>query len=112
MCLWKRREWKIFLCILTDRRYGEGAGYWKRYDAYRAGGGKFKAAWRGRAYCEYSEGYLEGENLVVTSGAMKNYRGTVKKVLRHKRLVVLEMPLMGRVVEVTVGLGIVKREPG
>lgn len=49
---------------------------------------------------------------MVTSGAMKNYRGTVKKVLRHKRLVVLEMPLMGRVVEVTVGLGIVKREPG
>lgn len=58
----------------------------------------------------YSEGYMEGENLVVTFGAMKNYRGTVKKVLRHKRLVVLEMPLMGRMVEVTVGLGIVRRE--
>ena len=59
---------------------------------------------------KYSEGYLEGEKLVVTSGAMKNYRGIVKKVLRHKRLVVLEMPLMGRGVEVTVGLGIVKRQ--
>ena len=59
---------------------------------------------------EYSEGYLEGEKLIVTSGAMKNFRGTVKKVLRHKRLVVLEVPLMGRIGEVTVGLGIVKRQ--
>lgn len=59
---------------------------------------------------KYSEGYLEGEKLVVMSGAMKNYQGTVKKVLRHKRLVVLEVLLMGRKVEVTVGMGIVKRQ--
>lgn len=58
----------------------------------------------------YSEGYMEGEKLVVTSGAMKNFKGIVRKVLRHKRLVVLEMPLMGRTVEITVGLGIVKRQ--
>ena len=59
---------------------------------------------------KYSEGYLEGEQLVVTSGAMMNYKGTVKKVLRHKRLIVLEVPLMGRAVEVAVGVGIVKRQ--
>lgn len=59
---------------------------------------------------KYSEGYLEGEKLIVTSGAMKDYRGTIKKVLRHKRLVVLEVPLMGQTIEVTVGLGIVKRQ--
>lgn len=59
---------------------------------------------------KYSEGYMEGEKLVVTSGSMKNYKGIVKKVLRHKRLVVLEVPLMGRTVDVTVGLGIVKRQ--
>lgn len=58
----------------------------------------------------YSQGYIEGEELVVTSGAMKMWRGKVKKVLRHKRLVVIEMPLMGRVVEVTVGMGIVSRQ--
>lgn len=59
---------------------------------------------------KYSEGYLEGEKLFITSGAMKNFEGTVKKVLRHKRLVVLEVPLMGQTIEVTVGLGIVKRQ--
>lgn len=58
----------------------------------------------------YSEGYIEGEKLVVTSGAMKECRGKLKKVLRHKRMVVLEIPLLGRSVEVTVGMGIVSRQ--
>lgn len=58
----------------------------------------------------YSQGYIEGEELIVMSGAMKEYCGKVKKVLRHKRLVVLEIPLMGRMVEVTVGMGIVSRQ--
>ena len=58
---------------------------------------------------EYSEGYLEGEKLVVTSGALEGYEGRIKKILRHKRLVVLEVPLMGRTVEVTLGLGVVEK---
>lgn len=59
---------------------------------------------------EYSEGYLEGEKLVVTSGALEGYEGRIKKILRHKRLVVLEVPLLGRTVEVTLGLGVVEKK--
>lgn len=58
---------------------------------------------------KYSEGYIEGDKLVVTSGALKDFEGKVKKVLRHKRLVVVEVPLLGRTVEVTVGMGVVER---
>ncbi|MCI9143204.1 MAG: antiterminator LoaP [Lachnospiraceae bacterium] len=58
---------------------------------------------------EYSEGYLEGDKLVVTSGALEGYEGRIKKILRHKRLVVLEVPLLGRTVEVTLGLGVVEK---
>lgn len=57
----------------------------------------------------YSEGYLEGDKLIVMSGALKDYEGRVKKILRHKRLVVLEVPLLGRNVEVTLGLGVVEK---
>lgn len=57
----------------------------------------------------YSEGYLEGENLIVTRGALAGYEGRIKKILRHKRLVVLEVPLLGRMVEVTLGLGVVEK---
>ena len=59
----------------------------------------------------YSEGYLEGDRLVVTSGALQGYEGKIKKILRHKRLVVLEVSLLGRDVEVTLGLGIVEKKP-
>lgn len=59
---------------------------------------------------KYSEGYLEGDRLVVTSGPLKDFEGKVKKILRHKRLVVMEIPLLGQTVEVTLGLGVVDRK--
>jgi transcriptional antiterminator NusG len=58
---------------------------------------------------KYSEGYMEGEQLVIVSGALAGYEGKIRKIIRHKRLVVLEVPLLGRVVEVTVGLGVVEK---
>lgn len=58
----------------------------------------------------YSEGWLEGDRLVVNAGPLKGYEGKIKKILRHKRLVVLEVPLLGRQVEVTLGLGVVEKQ--
>lgn len=66
----------------------------------------------GEHVVKYSEGYLEGDKLVVTSGALKGYEGKIKRILRHKRLVVLEVPLLGRIVEVTLGLGVVEKRQG
>ena len=59
---------------------------------------------------KYSEGYIEGDTLVITDGALKDFEGKVKKILRHKRLVVMEIPLLGQSVEVTLGLGVVSRQ--
>ena len=58
---------------------------------------------------KYSEGYIEGDKLGVTSGPLKDFEGRIKKILRHKRLVVMEVPLLGHTVEVTLGLGVVER---
>lgn len=58
---------------------------------------------------KYSEGYIEGDKLVVTSGPLKDFEGKVKKILRHKRLVVMEFSLLGQTVEVTLGLGVIKK---
>lgn len=57
----------------------------------------------------YSEGYLEGDKLIINEGSLKGYEGRIKKVLRHKRLVVLEVSLLGRKVEITLGLGVVEK---
>lgn len=59
---------------------------------------------------KYSEGYIEGDKLVVTSGPLKDFEGNVKKILRHKRLVVMEVSLLGQTVEVTLGLGVVEKK--
>ena len=57
----------------------------------------------------YSEGFMVGERLTVISGALAGYEGKIKKILRHKRLVILEVPLLDRMVDVTVGLGVVEK---
>lgn len=58
---------------------------------------------------EYSEGYLEGEKLIVTEGAMQGFEGKVKRLDRHRRLVTIEVQLLGRLVEIQLGLGVVRR---
>lgn len=57
----------------------------------------------------YSEGYIEGDSLVVSSGALQGCEAKVKKILRHKRLAVLEVALLGRSVDVTLGLGVLEK---
>ena len=58
---------------------------------------------------KFSEGYLEGEKLIITEGALEGYEGKVKRLLRHQRLVIIEVHLMGQTVEVKLGLEVVKR---
>ena len=58
---------------------------------------------------EMSVGYIEGENVVVTSGPMKDWEGKVKKIDRHKKIAVLELEFFGRMTDVTVGLEIVEK---
>lgn len=71
---------------------------------------RIRSLCREKHVAKYSEGYIQGDTLIITDGALKDFSGKVKKILRHKRLIVLEVPLLGRMVEVTLGLGIVARE--
>lgn len=56
-----------------------------------------------------SYGYIENDRIVITDGPMKDYKGTVKKIDRHKRKAVIEVELFGRTMEVNVGVEIVKK---
>lgn len=56
----------------------------------------------------YSEGFRQGSTIEITSGAFKGYKGQIVKQDRHRRLARIIVPLMGREVEVEIGLGIVK----
>lgn len=56
-----------------------------------------------------SEGIIVGERVVVYEGPLQGREGLIKKVDRRKRLAVLEMELLGRTIDVTVGLEIVAK---
>lgn len=58
---------------------------------------------------QMSVGFLIGEELCITKGALKNYQGRIKKIDRHKRTAVLAVNLFGRETPVEVGLEVVKK---
>ncbi len=58
----------------------------------------------------YSEGYRRRDKVVITSGAFEGYRGEIKKLDRHNRVAWVELPFLGQMTVVEIGLGIVKSE--
>lgn len=56
-----------------------------------------------------SEGIIEDDRVVVTSGPLKGHEGMIKKVDRHKRRAYLEVEMFGRKIETRVGLEIVAK---
>ena len=60
-------------------------------------------------FASYSEGILIGDKLEVLDGAMKGFEGNVKKIDRHHRSVIIEVNLMGRPIEVELGLSVIKK---
>lgn len=56
---------------------------------------------------EVSEGFLEGNQLVVMDGPMKGMEGMVKRIDRHKRLAWLEIEMFGQLVEAMMGIEVV-----
>lgn len=57
-----------------------------------------------------STGYIEGDEVVITNGPMMNWNGRIKRIDRHKKIVVLETEFFGRITDVTVGLEIVEKK--
>lgn len=56
-----------------------------------------------------SEGIIENDKVVVTTGPLKGNEGLIRKIDRHKRKAYLEIEMFGRKIETQVGLEIVAR---
>lgn len=56
-----------------------------------------------------SEGYIEGDQIVITSGPMQDMGGKIRKIDRHKRIATIEMEMFGRKMDVVMGLEVVKK---
>lgn len=58
---------------------------------------------------EMSVGYIEGERIIVTSGALVDKEGMIKKIDRHKRTAVISIEMFGQMTDTTVGLEIISK---
>lgn len=65
----------------------------------------------GERVIRMSRGYLVGDELVVTEGPLKDYKGRLAHIDRHKREAKLEVELLGGRRYVTVGLEVVAKLP-
>lgn len=58
---------------------------------------------------EMSEGIIEGDCVVVTSGPLKGREASIARIDRHKRLAWVDMDMFGRHKTIRVGLEIVAK---
>lgn len=58
---------------------------------------------------DLSEGFIIGDKVCVTRGALRNYTGAITKVDRHRRIAHLQIDLFGRPTPVQVGFAAVAR---
>lgn len=59
---------------------------------------------------DLSEGIIEGDRIIVTSGPLMGNEGTIKRIDRHKRLAYLDFDMFGQNVKAAVGLEIVEKK--
>lgn len=64
---------------------------------------------RNQCVVEMSYGYMIGDQIIITEGPLKDYKGEIKRIDRHKRLATLETSFFGRTMEIKIGLEIVKK---
>ena len=58
---------------------------------------------------EMSEGIIENDHVIITKGPLKGNDGLIKKIDRHKRKAWLEIQMFGRMMEMQVGVEIVRK---
>lgn len=61
-------------------------------------------------FVRYSKGFKDGDQIVVTDGALLGKEGRIKWIDRHNRVAGIEVELLGRKVTVKLGLGLVSRD--
>lgn len=62
--------------------------------------------------CDMSKGFIIGGKVVITSGPLQTFTGRIRKINRHKKTAEITTRLLGRDINVVVGLEIVRKIDG
>ena len=63
-----------------------------------------------RQRVELSKGYIVGDQVFIVEGPMKGMDGNIRKIDRHKRIALVEVPFLGRPTQVRLPLEIVSKQ--
>ncbi len=58
----------------------------------------------------FSQGVIEGDKVVITSGPLVGCESSIVKIDRHKRIAYLDISMMGRLTRIQIGLEIIKKQ--
>lgn len=64
----------------------------------------------GEHLMKFSEGYIQGDRMIVMRGPLKGLEGSISRIDRHRRLAWLTVELFGRTVELQAGLEVIRKE--
>ena len=67
-------------------------------------------AQHGKWLMDFSEGYLQGDKIIVTEGPLQGMESHIRRIDRHKRLAWLTIDVLGEPREIAVGLEIIRKE--
>jgi len=67
-------------------------------------------AQHGKWLMDFSEGYLQGDKIIVTEGPLQGMESRIRRIDRHKRLAWLNIDVLGESREIAVGLEIIRKE--
>jgi transcriptional antiterminator NusG len=65
--------------------------------------------WQDERKIDVSEGFIEGDKVIIIAGPLKGHESDIKKIDRHHRTAIVEVELLGRACPLTVGLDIVRK---
>ena len=63
----------------------------------------------GKHCVRMSEGYIEGDKVIVTRGPLLGLEGDIRRIDRHKRRAYLDATMFGRTLPISVGLEVVRK---
>lgn len=70
---------------------------------------RFEYLFKGKRCFEHSEGYIEGDKIIVTAGPLVGHEGLITRINRHNRLATIALDMFGGKTEADVALEIVSK---
>ena len=91
--------------IIKLLRYGDSGEIAIPLDERR----RFEYLFKGKRCLEHSQGFIEGDNIVIESGPLMGHECNIKFINRHNRIAKVEFEMFGKAIFADVALEIVRK---